>query len=288
MKKYLIIFLSLLLIWSCEKEDVTPIGENPASRDDYYYPVVGHENYDEKDGDKLAYYTAEGKLPEYVNSWVKPPGQTYCHFDISKIEGVRPDKKCIKYDRGFYGNGSGDEIASYIREEAKNGTAAKKKAFFKTYGPLAVKIQNETGYPASALLSQWAIETAWGTSRLIRKGNGIGGHSCFKKRSEVDYPLFKVPGSDKAGSIKVECTYPRPSSEGGYYFTFKTLEDSAYAQIQNLLYKPGTKKYYNSVRNTVFAAKEKNEVADPFEVIEGLGSYAAFPPAYRNNLKKLI
>lgn len=226
---------------------------------------------------------------EYVNNQVTPyQGNLPCDYrHISPADYAEYDEKkeCIPYNKDQYGANGGAQLAAYIKEEAKKGTAAKKAAFFRAFGPLAVKMQDETGYPASALLSQWAEETGWGvSSKLLRKGNGIGGHSCFKRQDVVEYEVFRVPGTKESGSIKASCTYPRPSNEGHFYLTFETLEDSAYAQVQNILYNPRTERNYGAAREEIFNAVSNKEKAAPDKVIDGLVGYAAFPPNYRQQL----
>ncbi len=228
-------------------------------------------------------------LASYVDRQVTPD---YSAANCIKYTENNLDKlrnKCIPYKREQFGKHGGANIAAYVKAaEKKGGAKAKKAAFYRAFAPLAVKIQSDTGYPASALLAQWAEETGWGTSRLLRKGNGIGGHSCFKRKSVVKYHVFKVPGKEKSGNINASCTYPRPKNEKHYYLTFETLEDSAYAQVQNLLYRKSTQKYYGKARHEISSAIQERRLANPRKVIDGLYGYAAFPPSYRNSLKKRI
>ena len=51
---------------------------------------------------------------------------------------------------------------------------------------------------------------------------------------------------------------------------------------------PKTKEIYGDSRNVIKQAALKNEKANPFKVIDGLGAYAAFPPDYRERLKKRL
>lgn len=232
-------------------------------------------------------------LATYVNNQVTPyQGKLPCdygHIAPADIEDYVEKKECIPYQEDQFGSDGGAKLAAYIKEEAKKGTKAKKAAFYRAFGPLAVKIQDETGYPASALLSQWAEETGWGVnSRLLRKGNGIGGHSCFREQNVVHYPVFRVPGTKKPGHIEASCTYKRPKNEGAYYLTFKTLEDSAYAQVQNILFNPKVQKNYGEARVEVFNRRKAGEKPDPYKVIDGLDGYAAFPPTYQKLLKDRV
>ncbi|MCO4793431.1 MAG: glucosaminidase domain-containing protein, partial [Bacteriovoracaceae bacterium] len=299
----LIILLSSFLI-SCE-EDMTHNGIHQNYDTDRYnpnfdrqYAPIPPERLDnsptrEEDFQNDIDEIRSSGLASYVNNQVTPyqgkPPCGYRHISPADIAEYDEKKECIPYNRDQYGENGGAQLAAYIKEEAKKGTAAKKAAFFRAFGPLAVKMQDETGYPASALLSQWAEETGWGvSSRLLRKGNGIGGHSCFKRKDVVEYDVFRVPGTKKPGKIKASCTYNRPSNEGAYYLTFETLEDSAYAQVQNILYNPRVQKNYGAARLEVFNSVSAKRKANPNKVIDGLVGYAAFPPTYRKQLKDRI
>ena len=232
-------------------------------------------------------------LADYVNNKVTPyQGKLPCdygHIAPADIAEYDEKKECIPYNKDQFGANGGAELAAYIKKEARKGTKAKKAAFYRAFGPLAVKMQDETGYPASALLSQWASETGWGiNSKLLRQGNGIGGHSCFKRQDVVHYPVFRVPGTKGPGNIKASCTYRRPSREGHYYLTFETLEDSAYAQVQNILFNPRVEKNYGNARMEVFSNIKNQQKPNPYNVIDGLQGYAAFPPEYLEELKKRV
>ena len=204
----LTLFLGLLI--GCENEDMSYNGlyENvdqdkyKPNYDSRYAPIPGNSSTSTDDDDDFSepdlrsavnVIQREG-LAEYVNDRVSPyNGNDPCKDYIAPADIAEFDEKkeCIPYNKNQYGENGGAQLASYIKEEAKKGTKAKKAAFFRAFGPLAVKMQDETGYPASALLSQWAEETGWGvSSRLLRKGNGIGGHSCFSKKEELDYHVF--------------------------------------------------------------------------------------------------
>ena len=225
-------------------------------------------------------------LAEYIDQTVSP--QPHCQV-IMPQKDFDQDSQCIPYNKKQFGPHGGKIISSYIKaQEKKGGTKAKKKAFYRSFAPLAVRIRQDTGYPASALLAQWAVETAWGTSRLLRKGNGIGGHSCFKKRAPVKYKVFKNPHTGEKGHINAKCVYPRPKNEKHYYLTFNTLEDSAYAQIQNIMYNPRTNRNYYRSRKEVFNALKEQRMVNPNKVVDGLVGYAAAPPSYRADLKKRI
>ncbi len=229
-------------------------------------------------------------LSTYVNNSVTPNLPcNYRHIAPGDITDFDDTKECIPYNKDQYGKDGGAQMAAYIKQEERKGTAAKKAAFYRAFGPLAVKMQDETGYPASALLSQWAEETGWGVrSNLLRQGNGIGGHSCFSRKGSYDYPVFRKPGTKEPGNIKVSCTYPRPRNEKHFYLTFETLEDSAYAQVHNLLFNEKTVENYGGIRAEVHAANIAKRKADPRKVLDGMVGYAEFPPDYPDKLYERI
>jgi len=291
----------VMVLSSCD-EDMSYRGMHQNYDTDRYRPNYNEEyapipaqrlednNYRDSDyGDDIDSIRRNG-LSSYVNNAVTPNIPCdYQHIAPGDITEFDETKECIPYNKDQYGKNGGAQLAAYIKSESGKGTAAKKAAFYRAFGPLAVKMQDETGYPASALLSQWAEETGWGvSSRLLRKGNGIGGHSCFSRKDSYEYPVFRKPGTKEAGSINVSCTYARPSNEGHYYLTFETLEDSAYAQLQNLLFNPRTQRNYGGIRSAVHAANVAKEKADPKKVLDGMIGYAAFPPDYPQKLYKRI
>ena len=307
--KFKIVFLLMLFTFiGCENEDMSYNGlyENidtdkyKPNQQSRYAPIPGNgsrsddadDDYNEPEFRRAVDTIQRDGLADYVNDRVSPyNGNDPCTNYIAPADIAEFDEKkeCIPYNKDQYGENGGAQLSAYINEEAKKGTRAKKAAFFRAFGPLAVKMQDETGYPASALLSQWAEETGWGvSSRLLRKGNGIGGHSCFSRRAEVNYDVFRVPGTKNPGVIKASCTYQRPSNEGAYYLTFKTLEDSAYAQVQNILFNPRVQRNYRKARNEIFQSVEEKRKADPAAVLMGLDGYAAFPADYKEQLVKRV
>lgn len=50
-----------------------------------------------------------------------------------------------------------------------------RQAFFERYAPLAMEQQQKYGIPASVTLSQMALESGFGGSRLAREGNNFFG-----------------------------------------------------------------------------------------------------------------
>ena len=264
LKHFLLLMPILFVLSSCD-EDMSYKGLYQNYDTDRYKPNYNEEyapipsqrvdRYTDEDyGDDIEHIRNHG-LSSYINNAVSPKLPCdYTHIAPGDITEFDEAKECIPYNKDQYGANGGAQLASFIQSEAGKGTAAKKAAFYRAFGPLAVKMQDETGYPASALLSQWAEETGWGVaSKLLRKGNGIGGHSCFSRKDSYEYPVFRKPGTKEPGSVNVSCTYKRPSAEGHYYLTFETLEDSAYAQVHNLLFNKGTQRNYGGIRAEVHA-----------------------------------
>lgn len=83
-------------------------------------------------------------------------------------------------------------------------------------------------------MSQAALETGWGTSKLFKEGNGLFGHSCF---TQATTQSGQTKLGDKTVPWTAECTRPRPAAEGGKYLTFPTKSDSILAYTHLLLQK---------------------------------------------------
>jgi flagellum-specific peptidoglycan hydrolase FlgJ len=47
--------------------------------------------------------------------------------------------------------------------------------FFSTYGPYAKRASSSLGIPASVILGQWALESAYGSSDVFRNNNNLAG-----------------------------------------------------------------------------------------------------------------
>lgn len=241
------------------------------------------------DMEALNDYVVNDGMPDFqreINDYLEPRMPT-CD-GTTGLEDFDPvlDRtgSCVEFDASLYNTSDAGEKISKAIKGAKN----KKAAFEKYFGPLAVYVQSRTGYPASALLAQWADETAWGTSKQVRVNNNIGGHSCFKYNEEYSYPPAsrgEAPDFAKP-PFKVECTYKRPSNEGSYYMTFANMIDASLSQVYNILHNPATHKNYASARKVVGEALRDKVKPDPARVIRGLNGYAAFPPDYKERLIK--
>lgn len=84
-------------------------------------------------------------------------------------------------------------------------------AYLDRMAPYARRASQETGIPASVILAQWAIETAWGTSKGAVTRNNHGG---------ISWRSATPPSWSTA--IKAD---PRPASEGAYYLNYRSVDD---------------------------------------------------------------
>lgn len=231
-----------------------------------------------------------GKVPpsitEEFDRLVRSPTNNGCLTGTRGDIGDSVDRGggCVDFDEDFYNQrNSGQKMASEIRSYS-----GKKGPFIRYFGPLAVYVQQKTGYPASALLAQWADETGWGTSKQVRVNNNIGGHSCWKKNRGYKYPTKPPIPMYLTPRIDVSCTYKRPRGEGGRYMTFQNIREAALSQVYNILDNPGTERNYGEARLEVKKSFLKGKKPDPYKVIDGLDGYAAFPPNYQARLKAHI
>lgn len=231
-------------------------------------------------------YAMNGPVPDInatTDQYLKPPRRTGCE-DIIEDDPLSATVQrvggCVSFNMSLYSDpDSGAKISRAIRSSRN-----KKAAFESYFVPLAVYVQSKTGYPASALLAQWAIETAWGTSKQIRVNNNIGGHSCFKYKPRYTYPNKSPLPSYVKPPFNARCTYMRPKSEGGFYMTFANMLEASLSQVYNILHNPGTSKNYAGTRNEVRNALKSGRRPNPVRVINGLSGYAAFPPSYKRDL----
>ncbi len=184
--------------------------------------------------------------------------------------------------------------------DKKYGTKAKKQAFIEHMTPFALEIQATTGFPASVVIAQAALETGWGAdpNSAHFKTDGMYGHSCFKKGKVKEFEV-KIAGVQR--KIRAVCEIPRPENEGGYYYKFDSREDSMYAYMSNLLFDPDTESYYRGVRKTVqryypavapwvevvgYGAVSKNGKPEPGAIV-GLFHYAS-DENYRSKLRNIV
>ncbi len=193
---------------------------------------------------------------------------------------------CLNYNPEVYSGASVEKFTQAQRGE--RDTARKKKAFFDYFAPLALHLQEISGYPASVMLAQWSAETGWGTSNVLEKAKNIAGQSCFGFSREVKKIKLDFPNG-KSATISRSCDQPRPASEKYWYFRYTSAADSGYAYVHNLVANPKTARPYSGVRKAVQKAargeSSGQELRD--EVIAGLGSYAT-DPDYQKNLRAAL
>jgi hypothetical protein len=140
------------------------------------------------------------------------------------------------------------------------------REFIKYMAPFALRMQEITGLPASVFLAQAVVESS-GTSHNFRSRNSPFGHSCFRKNSTVTKTI-RIPGFER--TISAQCSDSRP--EGGYYQTFKSVEDGCLAYVHNVVYDSGTTAYYKGIRSAI-ARTRRPQPANADSVIESLGQY---------------
>lgn len=263
-----LLLLAIFMVSSCDKEDVPP-AMNMGEVEDY---------------------AMNGPVPDIgstTDRYLNSPTRSGCEGMEDADPLAREIQRlgsCMTFDPKLYNQPDSGEKISRIIRNSRN----KKRAFEEYFAPLAVYVQSKTGYPASALLAQWANETAWGTSKQIRVNNNIGGHSCFKYSRRYKYPTKgKIP-SYISPQINVSCTYSRPANEKGYYLTFGSLLEASLAQTYNILHNPATADNYVGTRNVVGNALKNKKKPNPEKCIAGLSGYAAFPASYRNDLIRTL
>jgi len=196
---------------------------------------------------------------------------------------VKKNTQCLSFDKNLFSQSNSGATLSSLIQNSKD----KRSAFKKHYGPLAVYLQSKTGYPASAIMSQWSEETNWGTSKQAVVNNNLGGHSCWDKRTGYKYPSGNLPEYMKPEKI-VDCTYKRPRRERGMYITFRNSLDAGLSQIYNIIDNPKTAGVYSETRGVLKKALSQGKKPNPFEILDGLEAYAAFPPEYIETLKNRI
>jgi|GEM_PF-5866201 len=117
----------------------------------------------------------------------------------------------------------------------QNPANSNKQAFIEWLKPAALFIQAQTGLPASIIIAQAALETAWGTSANFRNRNSMFGHSCWNNASQTGEAQI---GPNRY-AWKGDCAADRPANEGGKYLVFPNKENSLLAYLQNILRSRG-------------------------------------------------
>ena len=234
----------------------------------------------------------------------KPPkkdckGEAQSGPIIEQEQEQGPDSNCTAYPNDLYSSkNSGEDLVNQVKRAANKGVNNKVETFLELYSPMAIYLQEKTGWPASVTLAQMALETGWGTSILLRKDNNFGGLSCWKrdlnsvkvlknpqlvkavKSNDVKIIGAIIDDSEKV-KIKNPCNFSRP--EGYYYRSYESLNDAALLYLDNILESGSYKKSSDYVKGQ-FKAGVK---ADYNKVIEGLRPYAVASD-YRKQLIGII
>jgi uncharacterized protein YgiM (DUF1202 family) len=186
--------------------------------------------------------------------------------------GINAGGRCIRLD-----------ISDYRRDQdfRKKST----QSFIDWIAPVAVHIQSLTGFPASVIIAQSAIESAWGRSSLFRKDKAPFGQSCWSYYGDNRNSSFTSGGVTMR--YRAICGNRRPANEGGRYVKFSSYLGSIYAYIENLLKNPDTRRAYSSIRYHTSIARKNTRVADYKKIAAGLNHYAA-ASSYPRDVRRTI
>lgn len=121
------------------------------------------------------------------------------------------------------------------------------------------------GLPASMVLSQAAMESAWGTSRFAREANNFFGQWCFEEGCGV------VPKHRSAGARHEVASFANPS-------------ESVSAYYHNINSHPA----YTQVRELRAMLREQEQGLRGDIVVGGLQQYSARGEAYIEELRSMI
>jgi len=119
--------------------------------------------------------------------------------------------------------------------------------------------------PASMVIAQAAMESAWGTSRFVTGGYNFFGQWCYKKGCGM------VPGERQQGaSHEVK--------------KFSSTRDALYAYFRNINSHPA----YRQLRKLRAQARAAGEVLSGQELVAGLQKYSQRGKAYIDDLRAVI
>jgi len=119
--------------------------------------------------------------------------------------------------------------------------------------------------PASMVLAQGAMESAWGTSRFARLANNYFGQWCFSKGCGI------VPSQRNAGA-------------GHEVATFSNAQTAVTAYFKNINRHPA----YQRVRDERSALRKAGKGLDSLAMVRGLYKYSARGHAYIEELQSMI
>jgi Bax protein len=119
--------------------------------------------------------------------------------------------------------------------------------------------------PASMVLAQAAMESAWGTSRFVRGGYNFFGQWCYR---------------EGCGMVPSE----RPQGASHEVKTFDDPRQAVYAYFRNINSHPA----YKQVRKIRAQARQAGEAPSGLAMIAGLQQYSQRGQAYINELRSVI
>lgn len=119
--------------------------------------------------------------------------------------------------------------------------------------------------PASMVLAQAALESAWGTSRFAKTGDNFFGQWCF---------------TEGCGMV------PEARTEGATHEvkTFGSVKEALQSYFRNINSHP----VYARVREIRARARKAGKPLSGLEMVAGLEKYSARGPAYIEELRALI
>lgn len=120
--------------------------------------------------------------------------------------------------------------------------------------------------PVSLVLSQAAIESAWGTSRFAREGNALFGQWTWDPASPGMVPEGRDPGATHRVAA------------------FETLAASIRSYMRNL----NTNRAYRELRGLRLAQRRSATELDPFALAETLTQYSARGMAYVEEVQDIL
>lgn len=119
--------------------------------------------------------------------------------------------------------------------------------------------------PASMVLAQGAMESAWGTSRFARQANNYFGQWCFSKGCGI------VPSQRNSGASHEVAT-------------FRDAHAAVAAYFKNINRHPA----YQRVRDERLALRQSGKPLDSLAMVRGLDKYSARGHAYIEELQSMI
>ncbi|MAZ89472.1 MAG: hypothetical protein CL693_17710 [Cellvibrionaceae bacterium] len=126
-------------------------------------------------------------------------------------------------------------------------------------------LQRVDEVPASMILAQAAIESAWGRSRFAKQANNYFGQWCFAEGCGI-VPKHRNPGANHEVA------------------KFESLDDAIAAYLRNINSHPA----YAEVRQRRDQTRRLEQPLNSLEMIKGLEQYSARGQDYISELKSMI